>query len=354
MADNNLDALVVRSVTDLMWLTGFEYVFDSEQAHLAVITANECIMHTDFRYSNAAKIAAAKEGLWKIDDALQRPSKFLSNVLTQNSIDSSRVGIDNMTPLALYRAFKKYSPNAQFIELQNFILNLRAQKDEYEIGKIKAAQQCAENAFKDLLKQISAGMSEKEVSLLLEFLMRRGGADELAFPNIVASGPNSANPHAVPSNRTLQSGDFVVFDFGARIDGYCSDTTRTICIGKPSSYQKQAYNAVRQANEEVEKSLAAGVCSKDMHNLAEEVLKECGFEGKMGHALGHGVGLDIHENPTLSPRSDEILKENSIVTVEPGVYLDGKFGIRLEDFGVICMSSFDNFCQLPHDLYILE
>ena len=354
MDEENLDAIVVSAITDLMWLTGFEYVFDFEQAHVAFITKDECVIHTDCRYSTAMKNAAKSEGLWIVDDKYENHSEFIGRLADKRSLSACNIAIDKMTPLAFYKALKKRLPDAQFIERENDIFKLRGQKDLAEIENIKLAQACAEAGFKEMLSEIHEGMTEREVSLILEFAMRKNGADELSFPNIVASGPNSANPHAIPSNRKLKSGDLVVFDFGARINGYCSDTTRTISIGKPSEEQKRIYNAVRLANEEVEKSLHAGVTGKQMHILAEEVLQDAGFGGKMGHALGHGVGLNVHENPTLSPKAEAALEEGSIVTVEPGVYISGENGVRLEDFGCVKASSFDNFCKLPHDMYILE
>lgn len=350
----NIDAIIVRSITDLMWLTGFEYVFDSEQAHVAVITQDECVLHTDMRYSTAMRKAAQNESLWEIDDSTERISAFVAKVLQRNALQNAHVAINKDTPLSLYRSLTERLKDVKFLERDDDIFLLRSQKDTFEIEKIKFAQSCAERAFLELLETLRPGQSERDVSLMLEFALRRCGADELSFPNIVASGPNSANPHAVPSDRKLQMGDFVVFDFGARVNGYCSDTTRTVCLGKPSDEQIHIYDAVRLANEEVEKSLKAGVRSKDMHNLAEQILADAGYAGKMGHALGHGVGLDVHELPVLSPRSDDKLKESSIVTVEPGIYISGENGVRLEDFGCVTVSSFDNFCQLPHDMYILE
>ncbi len=354
MQENDFDAIIIISNTDLMWITGFEYVFDSEKAHCAILTLDNCIIHTDCRYSTAMKNAAKIEGLWEVDDTAEKHSEFIGRIVEKNSTNISNIVINKTTPLSFYRALVKRLPDVNFIEREDDICLLRTCKDSFEIEKLQTVQKCAEVAFKAMLTDIRPGMTEREISLILEFKLRQNGADELSFPNIVASGPNSANPHAIPTDRKIQSGDLVVFDFGARINGYCSDTTRTICVGSPSKEQQEIYNAVRCANEEVQKSLHAGVTCAQMHLLAEEVLKDCGFEGKMGHALGHGVGLDIHENPVLSPKNKDILQEGAIVTVEPGVYISGSCGVRIEDFGCVTASSFDNFCHLGHDMYILE
>ncbi len=196
-------------------------------------------------------------------------------------------------------------------------------------------------------------MTEREVQIELEDFMRRHGAEGLAFPSIVATGPNGASPHAIPGATRLEAGQCVVLDFGARACGYCSDMTRTVFLGEPDEHLRAAYEAIRQANEQVEAALRPGVTGKDMHELAERVLADHGFAGKMGHSLGHGVGIDIHEEPNLSPRNPHPLVPGNVVTVEPGVYLSGEFGMRLEDFGVITHDGFAVFTQSTHDMVII-
>ena len=221
------------------------------------------------------------------------------------------------------------------------------------MAAIRAAQAVAEAAFLETLEGLRPGQTECEVALALEFALRSRGAQELAFATIVASGPNSANPHAVPGTRALQAGDMVVVDFGARVDGYRSDTTRTLCIGRPSARQQAVFDAVRRANEEVQKRLRAGVTGVEMHQLAEEVLAAEGFGGMMGHGLGHGVGLDIHEEPCLNLRNSQPLPAGAVVTVEPGVYIPGELGVRLEDFGLVGEDGFESFCTLTHQLIVV-
>ena len=355
LADNGLDAIVVRDVADIMWLTGFERVFDTERAHTLLLTQEAAALHTDSRYATALRSAAEAEGgTWAIDDARVSSAKFVAGQLAALDMADARVCIDAATPLSEYRALVAAVPDATLAERAGDVLALRAVKDEAEIAVMKRAQAIASAAFLAMLERLAPGMRERDVSLMLEMEMRERGADELAFANIVASGPNSANPHAVPGERTLGRGDFVVFDFGARIDGYRSDTTRTVCIGAPSAQQRRIYEAVRAANEEVERTIAPGVTGKAMHELAESVLAEHGFAGKMGHSLGHGVGLDIHEQPVLSPKNDAPLAEGNVVTVEPGVYLAGSDGARLEDCGVLSCGAYVNFCTLGHELMVVE
>lgn len=354
LEEQGIDAIVVRATSDLMWLTGFARVFDSEQAHTAVLTAHEAIIHTDSRYATAMRAVARDEGIWRVHDEPAHIAQFVADALTACDLQEGSVCVDASTPVSLYRKLEQALPAARLIVREGDIQTLRAVKEPEELACMKRAQAIAQEAFVHVLDALCCGMTEKQVSLELEFQMRTHGADELAFANIVASGPNSANPHAVPSERELARGDFVVFDFGARVDGYCSDTTRTVCMGAPSEQQLRIYEAVRTANETVARELRAGVSGKRMHELAEKVLSDAGFSGKMGHSLGHGVGLDVHELPLLSPRYDKALEAGSVVTVEPGVYLAGEDGARLEDYGVVTEDGYMNFCNLSHDLQVVE
>lgn len=353
LVSNNLDAIVVRSNSDLMWVTGFENVFDTEQAHVAIITREYCVLHTDSRYATAMRACAQRDGVWQIDASRMREPQFVAEALRELSLVTGRIAIDTSMPLAMYRKYSDEMPNARFKERESDILALRSVKDAEEIEYMKAAQDVASRAFTETLARAEVGMTERELSLELEFNMRRGGADELAFANIVASGPNSANPHAIPGERQLQPGDLVVFDFGARVNGYCSDTTRTVCIGEPSNEQQKIYDAVALANAEVRKALKPGVTGAQMHKLAEEVLADAGYANRMGHALGHGVGIDIHEYPVLGPSNENPLVVGNVVTDEPGIYLPGHDGVRIEDFGCITEQGFDNFCALSHELQVI-
>ena len=353
LKQQGLDAMVVRSTTDLQWLTGFEAVFDTEQAHTAVVTADSCIIHTDSRYSTAMRTAAAEEDLWVVDDEREGAAVFAARVLDKAGLADGKIAISADTPLNLYRSYQEKLAQATLVEREGDILRLRQVKEPQEIERMIKAQRVAEHALMEVLDKMHAGQTEAEVSLMLEFAMRSRGAQELAFANIVASGPNSANPHAVPGQRRLAKGDLVVIDFGARVDGYRSDTTRTVCIGAPNADQLRIYNAVKRANEEVRRQVRAGVTGVAMHKLAEDILAQEGFEGKMGHGLGHGVGLDIHEEPCLNTRNEEPLPEGAVVTVEPGVYIAGQNGVRIEDCGQVTKDGFESFCTLTHELMVV-
>lgn len=238
-------------------------------------------------------------------------------------------------------------------ETSGFVLSLRAVKDAGEIRRMKAAQAVTDAAFAHITSFMRPGMTEREVQLELEGFMLRNGASGLAFSSIVATGANGANPHAVPGDARLEAGQCVVMDFGARALGYCSDMTRMVFLGEPDACLREAYEVLRRANEEVEAMLRPGVTGFEAHELAERILAEGGFAGKMGHGLGHGVGIDIHEEPVLAPRNKQPLVAGNVVTVEPGIYLPGEFGMRLEDFGVVAESGFDVFTRSTHEMVIV-
>ena len=242
---------------------------------------------------------------------------------------------------------------AHLVPTSNVVLSLRSVKDRGEITRLRAAQAIADAAFEYIVAIMHPGMTEREVQLELEGFMLRHGADGLAFGTIVACGENGADPHARPSQKRLEAGQCVVLDFGARAFGYCSDMTRVVCLGQPEDQMARAWEVVRQANESVEQMLRPGVTGAAAHNLAERVLTEGGFAGAMGHGLGHGVGLDCHELPLLNATNESPLVEGNVVTVEPGIYLPGEFGMRLEDCGVISADGFEMFSRLGHDMVVI-
>ncbi|MDR2721633.1 MAG: M24 family metallopeptidase, partial [Coriobacteriaceae bacterium] len=263
------------------------------------------------------------------------------------------LGIEDELSLAEYRKLEAVLKGQTIKETSKFVLELRAVKDADEVRRLKAAQAITDAAFAHIVSFIKAGMSEREVKIELEDFMLRQGAEGLAFSSIVATGANGASPHAIAGQTKLEAGQALVLDFGAQVSGYCSDMTRTVFIGEPSARILDAYVAVRQANEEVEAQLKPGVSGAEMQKLAEDILAAAGFEGAMGHSLGHGVGIDVHEEPLLAKKNTVPLEEGNVVTVEPGVYFKDEFGIRLEDFGIITRDGFEVFTQSSHDMVII-
>lgn len=318
LEDQVLDAIIVRANSDLFWLTGFEDVFDSEQAHVAIITRQDCILHTDTRYVTAMREKAHEEGIWQIDASREREVEFIAHMLKELKLVTGRVAIDETMPLSLYRKYSDAMPNARFKERSDDILRLRAVKDADEIVLMK---QAPGHRLGGVHGDVGGFTARHERARCLDHARvqheapggERAGLREYRR-NAVPTAPNPTHP----VRASFEQGDFIVFDFGARVGGYCSDTTRTVCIGGASDEQIRVYEAVRRANEWVAASIKPGVTGAQMHTLAESELAKAGFEHKMGHSLGHGVGIDIHELPLLSPTNKEALVAGSVVTDEPG------------------------------------
>lgn len=360
--DAEIDAFFVRETSNVQWLSAFDGVFDEEDAHAMLVTPDGATLHTDSRYSEACKKAArAHGGVVEVNDERVSHAKFAAAALggaCESALgESCSLGVEDSIALSGFRslesAFAESLPNVQLRETSNFIVGLRGVKDADEIARMKAAQAITDAAFSHIITFMKPGMTEREVQIELEDFMVRHGAEGLAFPSIVACGANGASPHSVPGATKFEAGQCVVMDFGARAQGYCSDMTRTVFLGEPSERLRSGYAAIRDANEQVEAVLRPGMTGKEAHELAEHVLAEHGFAGKMGHSLGHGVGIDIHEEPLLSPRNGAPLVPGNVVTVEPGVYLAGDFGMRLEDFGVITENGYEVFTQSTHEMIVL-
>lgn len=378
-----VQAMYVCDTANIEWLTGFQGVFDEEQAHAMFIPTLErwAYLHSDSRYATALEREAA-DTLIYINSENVRFSEWLFTMWKRYLYHFAEelpahplLAIEDSISLSQYRAMEReftkgYADALQgassqslketlegaylpFEETDGIILQLRARKDEGEIEKLRAAQAITDAVFEHIIGFIKPGMTEREIQLELDDEMFRLGADSLAFTTIVASGANGSSPHAVVSDKRIERGECIVMDFGARKDGYCSDMTRTVFVGKPDGTMRHAWDALRRANETVEERLHVGVTGAEAHRWAIEVLTEAGFGDRMGHGLGHGVGIQIHEEPVLSPRNNKPLQSGSVVTVEPGIYIPGSFGMRLEDFGVICEEGFDVFTASTHEMVVI-
>lgn len=364
MAAEGVADFYCRDLSNVKWLTGWEDVFDDEPAHLAFVTPKTAVLHTDSRYADACRVAA-DAGEWTVDEKRMTHARWAAESFAafheargaQRGRDLCGFGIEDSMELGEFRrleeAFAAMDWSPTFVETADAVKQLRAVKDEAEIERLRAAQAITDAAFEHIVGFMRAGMTEREVAFELEQTMRKMGAEELAFASIVASGANGASPHSIPGDRRLDDGDLVVMDFGARARGYCSDMTRTVAVGHATERTRAIFDAVRAANETVEAMLRPGVTGRAAHERAEYVLAEHGFAGKMGHGLGHGVGIDIHELPVLSPRNEAPLEAGNVVTVEPGVYLSGEAGCRLEDFGVVTADGFEVFTSSTHELVII-
>ncbi len=371
LSAQNLSCLYIHSLSNIVWITGFERVFDTENAHACFITSERCVLHSDSRYSEALQREAYQTDIDINEDRISHEKAlftFLNECFDRESLSQNSaitIGIEDSIPLSEFRKLEQEknewtshmninSSAVQFVELSGCIESLREIKDSFELDVMKKAQSITDNAFARILKFMKPGMTERCVQLQLDQFMFEEGAEGLAFDTIVATGSHASSPHAIPGDTKISIGDAVVMDFGAKYKGYCSDMTRTVFIGQPSEELQHAFSTLRTINETCEALIKEGIKASVVHEQAETMLTDAGYKGKMGHSLGHSVGIDIHESPTLSPSNSKTLEKGNVVTVEPGIYLPGKFGMRLEDFGVVRETGFEVFTQSSHKMFIID
>lgn len=337
---------LVTSEINRRYVTGF-----MASDGFAVITHDEGILFMDSRYIEKATEQAEDFHvvLFKDADDLHRQ---LDRVFEEYKADMVSIESQTMTVAELTNFMERH-PDTEFDSsswLSDTIGKQRIIKTDKEIEKIEAAQRIAEKAFSKLISKMQAGMTEKQVATALNFYMMDLGADDLSFETIAASGKNSACPHAVPTDKPLEDGDFLTLDFGAVVDGYHSDMTRTVCIGKPTEEMKRVYNAVWGANTDALKAVRPDITGKLLDSVARSTLDAWSYAEYFGHSLGHGVGLEIHEAPFVSPKSVHTLHEGMIITIEPGVYLPHKYGVRIEDMVVVTKDGCRNLTNTPKTL----
>lgn len=353
LAARGQDACYVRELANIAWATAFQGVFDEEPAHALLITSDAVVLHSDSRYGSALEAAAQGSDI-AISLAAGGHAKFLLDHVPA----PARVAIEDTLTLREFHVLEGAIASAdaaiELVEQQGLIESLRATKDDLEVALMRRAQAITDAAFAHIITFIEPGMTEARVQRELDAFMLEAGADGLAFPTIVATGDHAASPHAIAGERRIEMGDAIVMDFGARFGGYCSDMTRTVFMGEPMPELARAWEALRVANETCEAALRAGKTGAEMHQMAEDILARYGFEGRMGHGLGHSLGLDIHEDPSLSPRNPDPLPAGALITVEPGIYIPGAFGMRLEDFGLITETGFEVITQSTHEMVIIE
>ena len=356
MAQRGYDAVVLCNNPDLRWLTGAARTFDFELAHTAFVTADGLWLHTDSRYYNTFVERLGADTPWHLDMEIVDAPAWVASMISKTR--SRVVAIEDTNQLSFYNALNAELARASVAclmpQLHGDLIEMRAVKDEAEIVAMKKAQAITDDAFAHMCEFIRPGLTELEIRVELDTYMLSHGADALSFDTIVASGPNTANPHAQPGPRVVEPGDFVLMDYGAGLGDYKSDMTRTVVIGHPSDKQRAIYDLVRSVNEACEAAIHPGVIGRDIHNLAVRLISEAGYGDYFKHGLGHGVGLEIHEEPRFSRLDEHVIAPGHVVTVEPGVYLPGFGGVRLEDYGVVTDDGYEVFTRSSHDLVVLD
>jgi Xaa-Pro aminopeptidase len=353
IAEDDLDALIVgdlvrpgdsarEAMADLRWLTGF-----GGSSGLAVVGPERRQFVTDFRYLErvGSEVPAAFEAI--------RSEGPLPKALGEAGL-SGRVGFDETRTSVRERdrLTEALGEGVELVPAAGFVERLRRAKDALEIDAIGEAAKLIDAVLVELLEEPLRGRSEREVALWIERRIRELGGEGPSFQPIVAAGPHGALPHAEPSEREIGPGELVVIDCGAILDGYCSDCTRTPASGEPSGRAREVYELVLDAQERALDAIRAGAGGRAVDAVAREAIADGGHGEHFGHGLGHGVGIEVHEAPRLSPRSEDTLLAGDVVTVEPGVYLPGEFGVRIEDLVAVGEEGIENLSSVPKQLRI--
>jgi Xaa-Pro aminopeptidase len=342
VAERELDQLFVSDLVNVRYLTGFTGTNGA-----CLVGAGEKIFFTDFRYTERAEREVGEE--W------ERPEAERELVPQIAARMSGKVGFEDakLSVRQLARLEAAVDEGVDLVPAGDLVERLRGVKEPEEIELIAAAADFTDGVYRWALERGLAGRTERDVARACEARIRELGA-EPSFPPIVAAGENGALPHAEPGDREIGQGELVVFDMGAELDGYCSDCTRTYATGEPGEEAQEVYDLTLMAQLAALGAIRAGASGKEVDAVAREIIAEAGHGDHFGHGLGHGVGLEVHEGPRLATTSEDDLQEGNVVTVEPGIYLPGRFGIRIEDLVVLTADGHRNLSGLPKGLQVVD
>ena len=344
LPEYGIDAMLLNSEPGEFYAVGFHGEGN------VVVTPEKSFYFTDSRY-----IEAAHALIGGAEIAMTGHSRNY-RAMVQEVIDQcgiKKLGFEEgYLSVAAYQSWEE-GLTAQLVPAQALVDGLRAAKDQEELDRMRKAQEITDQAFDLICKFIQPGMTEQEIAARLQYEMLRLGAEKMSFDPIVASGPNGSKPHAIPSDRKVQPGDFITMDFGCKFGGYCSDMTRTIALGEPTEEMKKVYQVVLEAQLAGIAMAKAGVPGKRIHDTAAKVIADAGYGAYFGHGFGHSLGIEIHENPNANLRNKEPLPMGAVISAEPGIYLPGRFGVRIEDVLYLNGTGSVNLTKAPKELIIL-
>lgn len=317
---------------------------------MAVVSRRGCRYYTDSRYIESAQKNI--QGFQVVQTDRDRSYPALINQAVQDfGITALGYEEEYLTAGELERLQSQLT--ARLVPYSAPIYGFRAVKEDWELERMRKAQQIADAAFLEVLPRLKTGMTELEAQAELIYCMYKNGAQGLSFDPIVVSGPNTSMPHGVAGSRVIQPGDFLTMDFGVLYQGYCSDTTRTVAFGYATEEMRQVYSVVLRAQQEAIAATRAGVTGSEIDGIARKVITDAGYGDCFGHGYGHSLGLEIHESPNMNQRNHESLPAGAVCSAEPGIYLPGKFGVRIEDVTVLTPDGCENLTKLPKELLIL-
>ena len=344
LPEYGLDAMLLNSEPGEYYAVGFHGEGN------VVVTAQGCFYFTDSRY-----IEAANHLITGAEIAMTGRSRNY-RAMVQEVVDRCRIrklGFEEgYLSVADYNLWKE-GLTAELVPAQKLVDALRAAKDDGEIALMTKAQEITDRAFAEILKFIQPGMTEQEIAAKLQYDMLRFGAEKMSFDPIVVSGPNGSLPHGIPSAKQVQQGEFITMDFGCKYGGYCSDMTRTVALGEPTGEMRKVYQTVLEAQLAGIAVTKAGVPGKSIDAAARKVIEDAGYGEYFGHGYGHSLGIEIHESPNANTREETLLPVGAVVSAEPGIYLPGKFGVRIEDVTVLTADGCMVLTKSPKELIIL-
>lgn len=344
LKERGLDAVMATSEENRRYATGFP-----STDGLALITVDKAWFFTDSRYIEAAENAISGAAVVQVGNDYPY-SKAVEDIVISEKIE--KLGYEEKTMNVADYVMWSEKLSVTLIGSQELFTNLRMVKTEEEIQWMLEAQRIAEKSFLEIIPMITTDITEKELTAELMYRFLRNGAEDKSFDPIIVSGPRSSLPHGVPTDEKISKG-FITLDFGVKYNGYCSDTTRTLCIGKPTEEMRKVYDVVLRAQLAGIEAAHGGMRGCDIDKAARDVIHEAGYGGRFGHGFGHGVGLEIHEAPNLSPSYDKIVPVGAVVSAEPGIYIPGQFGVRIEDVMIITENGSEDITKLDKELIIL-
>ena len=344
--DGEVDGLLLTSRYSRMY--GAE--FDIAEG-VAIVTKAGCRYFTDSRYIESAQNGIT--GFEVIEVNRENPyTKLLNEAIVEFGVHTLGFEEDYLTVRELMGYEKKL--NAKLVPYNGKIYGFRSVKEPWELERMRKAQDITDKAFSEVLTRIRVGMTEKELQAELVYCLLKNGADNMSFDPIVVSGPNTSMPHGVPGDRQIQAGDFITMDFGALYDGYCADMTRTVAVGYVTEEMQKVYDTVLKAQLAGIGVTKAGVKGREVDSAARKVITDAGYGPYFGHGYGHCLGMEVHESPSCNPSGETAMEINMVSSAEPGIYLPGKFGVRIEDVVVFTADGCENITHSPKNLIIVE
>ena len=344
---HDLDAMLLTGEANRFYASGFH---SAGTDGVALVTRRKAYYFTDSRYTEAAARCVQGAELREIGRG-RGYAALIGEVIAEHQI--RRMGFEDayMTVQDWERYRKALS--CELVPAAELLRQLRMVKDEEELEAMVAAQRIAERALADILEEIRPGVTEKEIAARLQYLMLHYGASDMSFDPIVVSGPNGSLPHGVPSEKEIRQGEFVTMDFGCICHGYCSDMTRTVAVGYATEEMQRVYQTVFSAQLAGIAAAKAGLTGREVDGAARAVIEAAGYGDYFGHSFGHGVGVEIHESPNASPMNDSPLPVGAVISADPGIYLPGKLGVRIEDVILLTEDGCKNITKAPKDLIVL-